>query len=84
MLELVQGIEQQLVQLEAKLKSNVDMSRNISEAMTKMQADKVNAEDEAKIINGAIQAYRNVVVEMKKKLGTVIAEGELVDSPEPK
>lgn len=65
MLKVIQGIETQLKTLEDRLKKNSEYVAQVSSTIEKLSADKLNAIKDCDVVNGAIQAYKSVVNELK-------------------
>ncbi len=71
MKKLILEIKAEMTKLEDKLAKSFDYVKSIVEAIEKMGSDKITASNEANIISGALQAYRNVVSEYEKIHGVV-------------
>jgi len=71
MKNFLENIEKQIKELEERFQKNADYISQITSNIEKLAADKLNAIKDSNIVNGAIQAYRNVVAE-----GTKLLEGD--------
>lgn len=64
-MELINKIEAQISELENRFKKNSDFISSANVSMEKLSADKISATNDSNIINGALQAFRGVLVELK-------------------
>lgn len=77
MANLVKDMEQKIANLEAELKKHSNYATEITQAIEKLNQDKANSINNVNIINGAIQAYKDVLNGAKAESATVVDDSVL-------
>lgn len=68
MQNLIEGINAQVLTLRERFAKTEEFLKNINDASSKLASDRATALQEANVINGAIQAYNNVLAEYQKAI----------------
>lgn len=64
---LINGAREQIEILKARFAKNEELLKNLNDAASKITIDRTSVADECKVINGAIQAYQNIVSEWERQ-----------------
>lgn len=75
MSKFVKELETKISNLEAELKKHSNYVTEIAQAIEKLLADKANSANNINIINGAIQAYKDVLNGAKTDNVAEVAQG---------
>lgn len=74
-MNLVKELEGKISNLEAEIKKHNNYVTEISQMIEKLLADKANSSNNLNILNGAIQAYKDVINGVKSGDVSEVAKG---------
>jgi hypothetical protein len=81
-MKLIKDIELKVSNLEAELKKHNNYVTEITQTMEKLLSDKAITINNINILNGALQAYRDVINGVKSGDSSEVAEGLTVAAQE--
>lgn len=79
-IELFGKIESQVKDLEERMKKNGEFVNGAVASIEKLTSDKVAAISDSHVVGGAIQAYKNVMDELKRILGIATSVAPSVEA----